>query len=178
MSTFISELKDLVLYNKDFYAPIQENDKLRGSCILLLTPDIKSSKSLMTYPKMINRRYFESYYIEKDITYFINQENALIKSYDSLIHESVNMVLESKLSSEERKNLKDKDFGLPDTRQYPIHDRGHVYSAIRYFGSCPEDKRPQLAKNIKKKADKFNIKIADNSLVHTYLERQTQKAVS
>ena len=170
MSTFISELKDLVLYNKDFYAPIREDDKFLGSCIFLLTPNLKSSKKLMTYPKMINRRYFESYYIEKDITFFINQENALIKKYENLIHESVNLISESKLTSEERKALKDSDFGLPKTRQYPIHDKGHVHSAIRYFGSCPEDQRDELAKNIKKKADKFNIKINDNSLVHSYLE--------
>lgn len=120
MSIYIEELENMTLYRKPFFAPIVEEDKRRGSAIFLLTPNLESSKKMMQYPNMINNRFFESYYIEKDITYFINQENALIKKYDQFIHESINMINEAhypiefktpkELSNWMKQNIKYKEY--------------------------------------------------------------------
>ena len=62
MSIYIDELKELQLYNRDFFAPIEKSNKKKGSCVFLLTPDQKSSFSLIGHPKMSNFNMFESYY--------------------------------------------------------------------------------------------------------------------
>lgn len=74
----VEEMKNCFLYKKPFYAPFNDKDKKKGSLIYLLTKSFNSSVELMRNKFMINKKYFESYYIEKDITYYINQEGYLI----------------------------------------------------------------------------------------------------
>ena len=83
---FVDELKNMTLYKKPFFLPINEDNKRKGAATFLLTPDYNSSNKVMNLPYII-KRYYEGYYIEKDITYFINQENALERPYED------NMVL-------------------------------------------------------------------------------------
>ena len=89
---FLDELKPMVLYKKPFHLPINEKDKKRGSVSFLLTPSYGSSIELLKNPLLVNRKYYESYFIEKDITYFINQEGYLEdisdKPYRNVINES------------------------------------------------------------------------------------------
>jgi len=170
MSIYIDELNPLVLYKRKFFIPVNDHNRRKGSAIFLLTPNIESSTKLMNAPLMINNRMYESYYVEKDITYFINQENALVKKFDEFIHESINMIEEkSDLSTKERNDLSDSDFGLPEDRKYPLIDANHVKSAIKLFGHCPEGKKKQLARRIKSKANKFGIEIKSDSQVAKYL---------
>ena len=65
---------------------------------------------------------------------------------------------EGTLSSEERKSLSDKDFGLPDKRKYPMPDEDHVRSAIRFFNHCDKEDEEELASAIKRKMKKFGMK--------------------
>ena len=74
----IDEMKNGFLYKKQFYAPFNLKDKKHGSLIYLLTKNISSSINLMKNKFMINRKYFESYYVEKDITYYITHEGFLV----------------------------------------------------------------------------------------------------
>ena len=46
-----------------------------------------------------------------------------------------------KLNTEERCELKDEDFGIPETREFPMPDAPHVRAAEAYFRYAPEDKR-------------------------------------
>lgn len=78
----IEEMKNLILYKKPFFAPFVDKDNKHGSLIYLLANSSLSSMRLMNNPLMINRKYFESYYIEKDITYYINSEGYLIEADD------------------------------------------------------------------------------------------------
>lgn len=89
---FLDELEYLKLYRKPFVLPINEADKKKGSVMFLLTPNIESSIKLMNHPLMINHKYFESYFIEKDITYYINQEGYIDNSNSELIEESVKSI--------------------------------------------------------------------------------------
>lgn len=83
---YLYDIKDMKLYRKQFYAPINRKNKKTGSAILLLSPNYEASKSLINNRFMINRNQaFMSYYIEKDIMYTINHESKCleINHYDT-----------------------------------------------------------------------------------------------
>ena len=50
-----------------------------------------------------------------------------------------------KLNTEERCELKDEDFGIPETREFPMPDAPHVRAAEAYFRYAPEDKKEEWA---------------------------------
>ena len=54
------------------------------------------------------------------------------------------MIKESsdRLTTEEREELPSSDFGLPETREFPMPDGVHVRAAEAYFRYAPEDKKP------------------------------------
>ena len=81
---YLDDLKYMKLYKKQFYLPINMSDKKHGSAVLLLTPNYESSNALMNNKFAVNRsRSFESYYIERDITYTINHESRYLEyNYD------------------------------------------------------------------------------------------------
>jgi hypothetical protein len=77
---YLDDLKYMRLYKKQFYLPINMDDKKHGSAILLLSPNYATSNSLMNHRLIINRsKSFESYYIEKDILYTIQNESRLLQ---------------------------------------------------------------------------------------------------
>lgn len=71
---FLSEIKDMKMYNKKVYFPLNDNDKKKGSIVYLLTPNIESSIKTINSKIFINK-YFMCYYIERDITFFIANES-------------------------------------------------------------------------------------------------------
>lgn len=70
---FLDEIKYNYLYKKKFYLPIDEKDKKHNSLIYLLTPNYLSSINVLNNPLLINKKYFESYYIEKNVMHYINE---------------------------------------------------------------------------------------------------------
>ena len=76
--------------------------------------------------------------------------------FESILNEE-DYFLEEKLSSEDRNNLKEKTFGLPKQRKYPLNDKRHVSSAITYFNKCDKKDEAELARNIIKAIKKFNM---------------------
>jgi len=89
-----------------------------------------------------------------------------------------NLYTEGKLVKEQREKLKDSDFGLPNSREYPIHDEEHTKKAIQLFSHCKEENKNELANNIFKKASKYNIKISEKSNLYKYLSDKNKKANS
>ena len=71
----LDDMKDLVLYKRPFFLPINPKNKKQNSAIMLMTPNFRSSINTMKAPYTINRRYFESYYIEKSVYRYINATN-------------------------------------------------------------------------------------------------------
>ena len=63
------------------------------------------------------------------------------------------------LSYEERKELPNSVFGLPERREYPMPDAAHVRAAESYFRYCPEDLKPKLARAILAKAKEFGVDV-------------------
>lgn len=74
------------------------------------------------------------------------------------------------LSYDERKELPDSVFGLPERREYPMPDAAHVRAAEAYFRYCPEDLKPKLARAILAKAKEFGVDV-ESPTVLSYAEK-------
>ncbi|RHV95978.1 DUF6582 domain-containing protein [Culturomica massiliensis] len=74
-------------------------------------------------------------------------------------------VYSDRLSAEERKELKDSDFGIPETREFPIPDAAHVRAAEAYFRYAPDDKKQELARRILSKAKKFGVEVKSETIL-------------
>ena len=67
-------------------------------------------------------------------------------------------ILESELTSDQRNELSDDMFGVPETRSYPMPDREHVLSAIQMFNRLGDkSKEDELAGNIIKFIKKYKM---------------------
>ena len=69
------------------------------------------------------------------------------------------------LNTEERRELPDSVFGLPERREYPMPDAAHVRAAEAYFRYCPEDLRPKLARAILAKAREFGVDVKSPTIL-------------
>ena len=61
------------------------------------------------------------------------------------------------LTTEQRDELADKTFGIPELRKYPLNDAKHVRQAVIMFNHVSPKYEEKLAKNIIKAMDKFGI---------------------
>ena len=152
---FIDKMKNLKIYKTPMFLPTMENNKKKNSAVLLMTPSYDSSKKLITNPLFINRLRYSSYYIKRDVSYYINSKNIENVEESDIIVGSV-LLLES-MTTEERDKLKDSDFGLPSKRKYPLDTPEHVRSAIKFFNYVSKEDEEELANNIIKAIKKFNI---------------------
>ena len=64
-----------------------------------------------------------------------------------------------RLASKERKKLDTSEFGIPELREFPIHDAAHVRAAEAYFRYAPEEYKAQLARIILAKAHLLGVNI-------------------
>lgn len=67
--------------------------------------------------------------------------------------------MNDRLSYEEKKELPDSAFGLPERREYPLVDAAHVRAAEAYFRYCPEELKPKLARAILARAREFGVDV-------------------
>lgn len=77
-------------------------------------------------------------------------------------------IQEAVLSTKERNELKDSEFGIPELRQYPLNDEVHVKQAVKMFSHAPKKYRKELAKRIIAKANKFGIDNTGWDEIHKY----------
>lgn len=70
-----------------------------------------------------------------------------------------------KLTAAERNELSDSDFGIPETREFPMPDAAHVRAAEAYFRYAPEDKKPLLAHRILMKAKQFGVDVESETVL-------------
>ncbi len=69
------------------------------------------------------------------------------------------------LNEEERRELPDSVYGLPERREYPMPDAAHVRAAEAYFRYCPEDLKPKLARAILAKAQEFGVDVQSPTIL-------------
>lgn len=77
--------------------------------------------------------------------------------------------MDDKLNTDERRDLPDSVFGLPERREYPMPDAAHVRGAEAYFRYCPEDLRHELAVNILKFAARYGVDV-ESPVIRGYAE--------
>lgn len=73
--------------------------------------------------------------------------------------------MNDRLTEEERKELPDSVYGLPERREYPMPDAAHVRAAESYFRYCPEDLKPKLARAILAKAKEFGVDVESPTIL-------------
>ncbi|WP_289735736.1 hypothetical protein [Paramuribaculum intestinale] len=72
--------------------------------------------------------------------------------------------MDDRLSYEEKHELPDDVFGLPERREYPMPDAAHVRAAEAYFRYCPEDLKPRLAKAIMCRAAQYGVDVKSSTI--------------
>jgi len=157
----IDNMKNLKIYRTKTFLPTIEDSKKKYSALYLLTPNYSSSNRLMNHKLFINKLRYESYYIDKGVTFLISgkvgeeveeedeniKESAEFESYQSI----------TEMSAAERNKLPDSAFGIPSQRKYPLDTEAHVKSAIKFFNYVDKEHEEELAKNIIKAIKKFNM---------------------
>ena len=105
------ELKNLRLYNNTMYFPFNQKDRRKNSILFLLTPNIDESINIIN-TKDCNK-FYESYYIERDITFFITQENFLdVTNPDEYV-----TITESNVLTEAVLEAKNKKYKYENTKR-------------------------------------------------------------
>lgn len=152
---FIEKMKSFKIYKTKTFLPTIKGDKKKGSAVLLMTPNYESSKKLMNNPMFVNSRRFASYYIERDVSYYINSkvveevdENTIFENQTEL-----DLCLEAK-----RSELPDEEFGVSSKRKFPLDAEKHVRSAIKFFNYVDPEDEEELAEKIIKKIKEMDIK--------------------
>lgn len=73
--------------------------------------------------------------------------------------------MNDRLDTEERKELPDSLYGLPERREYPMPDAAHVRAAEAYFRYCPDELKPELAKAILKFANEYGVDVKSSTVL-------------
>lgn len=164
MAIYLKDAPDLRLNKTPFYLPLNMKNKRKNSAIFLLSPDIRSSVKLMDHPLTISKGLFESYYVEKDINFVINESNHIEEDNSSTMLETYLM----EMTKKERDSIPESQFGLEEERKYPLDSAEHVRSAIKLFGHCPENRKHHLAKRIMAAAKKHGVEVKEDTEVYKY----------
>ena len=174
---FLDKMKSLKIYKKPFYLPTVDRNKKKKSLILLLTPNYTSSKSIMNSNLFINKLRFESYFLQRDVSYCISGKTAKENIDDDYVREAtIEEIYQGlhEMTAAERNKLKDSDFGLPEKRKYPLDSEAHVRSAIRFFNYVDKDDEVELAGNINKAIKKYKMKdihVGKNNRFYKYYKK-------
>lgn len=73
--------------------------------------------------------------------------------------------MNDRLDTEERRELPDSVYGLPERREYPMPDAAHVRAAEAYFRYCPEDLKPKLARAILARANEYGVDVESPTIL-------------
>ena len=73
--------------------------------------------------------------------------------------------MNDRISYEDKKELPDSAFGLPERREYPMPDAAHVHAAEAYFRYCPEELKPRLARAILARAKEYGVDVRSQTVL-------------
>lgn len=71
----------------------------------------------------------------------------------------------NRLNAEELRELSDSDFGIPEERAFPMPDAAHVRAAEAYFRYADDKQKPELARNILKKAAEYGVHVESSTIL-------------
>lgn len=84
---------------------------------------------------------------------------------------------EEKLSSDDKNNLKDEDFGIPEERKFPLNDEDHVIQANRFFNKAEKKYKLSLAKRIIQKAKELKMDYSKWDTINNYIKKYDKQTV-
>ena len=124
--------------DKDVSDEIEKDDEEESNKIQVLKGALKDAEKLEKIKKILSETFELDFSEEIDVEYISG-----IFEYHSVLE---------KLSTEERKKLKDTDFVFSDTRSWPIHDERHAKTAL-VWATWPQyaDKKAAIIKAVLKK---------------------------
>ena len=155
---FIDKMKNLKVYKTPMFLPTLDNDKKKHSAAILLTPNSASSKKILSNNTLlVNKLRFASYYLERDISYYINSK--IVEEATGNDNYSIYQLL-TEITASEKSKLPDSKFGLPEKRKYPLDTEARVRSAIKFFNYVSKEDEKELADNIIKAIKKYDIKVS------------------
>jgi len=91
---------------------------------------------------------------------------------DQKVMPKFNQIGEEALTSKQRNGLDDNDFGIPELRKYPIHDKKHVEQAVKMFNHVDKEYEKILAKRLLKAMRKFGVStdsIGEKNRLRSYI---------
>ena len=135
---FIDKMKNFKLYRCQSFLPTVKANKKKSSAILLMSPNYEASVRLMNNKMFVNSNRFSSYYLEKDVSYYIGSKVLEEVDESAIINEQLE--IDEILEETKRSELPDSAFGVPSKRKFPLDTEAHVRSAIKFFNYVdPED---------------------------------------
>ena len=138
---FLDELDNLRLYRRSVLLPINEKDKKHTGLAYILSPDFQGTKNVF-YNNLLISRYYNSFYIERAVLYYVNQEGSIeYLDTDYYITEKANLYepADMKIS-------------------YTGYDH-HIADAKKYLNSDWFSRQIDKFKVNKNKIDQINIEI-------------------
>jgi len=170
----LENLKYNRLYKKQFLLPYVKENKLKGSAILLLTPSYEFSNLLMNSKFCVNKnRIFQSYYVEKDIMYTINNESRALE-IDHYQYDQNGVMLED-ASSVFRETTDVKNFSnLEESEINDLYCR--LQDKVIFFNEMYDDEyfTEADAANAKYKRLLYNDRLRNNkAMVSMYTQVKT-----
>ena len=174
----IDKMKDFKIYKVPTFLPTLTENKKKKCAALLLTPNYESSKKMMTHPLFVNKLRYQSYWMQRDVSYLISSKGVIDTEIDE---EEVEESYISEMTSAERNKLPDSAFGVPSKRKFPLDTEAHVRSAIKFFNYVDKEDEEELARNIIKAMKKFNItdvRVGKNNRFSKYYKSTNESAAT
>lgn len=72
----------------------------------------------------------------------------------------------NRLDAEELRELRSSDFGIPEERAFPMPNAAHVRAAEAYFRYAGDEQKPELARNILKKAEEYGVHVESSTILY------------
>lgn len=89
-----------------------------------------------------------------------------------------NTLLEEKLSTKERNQLPDSEFGIPSLRKYPLQSKSQTLQAVKFFNYVDQEHEEELARNIIKKMHEYEIPmdtVGKDNRLYKYIHKNEGK---
>ena len=64
-----------------------------------------------------------------------------------------------RLLASDRRKMRSTDFGIPETREFPLVDAAHIRAAEAYFRYAPDDRKAALARRILARAREMGVDV-------------------
>lgn len=156
------------------YGSWEDLDKMWNDvCSVSIDKRTKSDTKCMELFGMKNEELYN--FMTNQLNCIKSIESELMKHPDTEHGPSEENVNESYIEEMKRSDLKDSEFGLPKLRKYPMPDKDHVLSAIKFFNYVSPENEKELAKNIKKKMKQYNVSsdhIGDKNRLKKYIKEE------